>query len=904
MASVWGHWYPSWGDKTEYGSSRREMGAAERRRWSSFIRQDLIDQAVEQLSDSRSNGLVLIGPRGVGKTTLARSVEARLAGTTHFVKVFGLGTETAIPYGIWGVQLARLDGESLQTPNAIIQGISRVVQADAAGRAVVVVLDDLKIIDTASMGVLMHLVFSGIAKVLVLARTSHELPEDLMWLLKDGLLSELSLRTFTLAEVQELITKALGGTVAASAVAALFEASGGNPLVLHTLIHEEINRGHLVHHHGTWVLNKERSTAPSSLLAELVQDRLGRESARVRHGVEMMALVQRVPLSLALDVLGEETVSEMEERNYLAISPKSGRYTSLAEPYLAETVRGMLGKQDKARLYADLTDAVSLEARDFSQQELLVFAAWASDAGIPLKPEVAVSVAKTALLYSDPYLAIKFADAVSAGTAYSVYAAIERSAAYSLLADYPRALTEILETKELADQCLNIADHSAWVGELCRALLWVDGGPAQIPALLSEESAALLDPDHDPAHVEQARRNLNLAMWEYQVHSGQFSETAAALEAGYREMVDADYSLFCASLLVLVWAATGRELDAVDLAREISPQFQGLSRFIRQPDLHVQGMVLALVWSGQWREGAEIMTQMLASMGGRSEYIGGLIELGLGIAYVCGGKSREAVDILTAAVAQLEIRDTYHCTQLAYATLAYALAQLENDGEAAKYLALADSLSPTTAWLNLSMTQFFALMSQGWMGDPGATETLAALAQEDLAAGRFTLASLKLFGASLSSREKDLVLLESTAAREQGPMAELTVLLAQAILAKDAEKALTAASAAHELDLAAVEMRCALLALGLARSGGYTRQAKEAEARIDRLTPGSAAPALVPATEGAKLTQRELQVAKLAGRGLANRAIAERMGVSIRTVEGHLYQVFSKLGLNSRNELF
>ncbi len=176
-------------------------------------------------------------------------------------------------------------------------------------------------------------------------------------------------------------------------------------------------------------------------------------------------------------------------------------------------------------------------------------------------------------------------------------------------------------------------------------------------------------------------------------------------------------------------------------------------------------------------------------------------------------------------------------------------------------------------------------------------------AQEDLAAGRSTVAALSLFGASGSPRENDLALLASAAALGQGPMAELSRLLAHALLDQDAEQALRAAAVAEVLDLAAVELRCSLLALDLARSAGYGRQVREAELRIDRLAPTSPVRHLMPATQGAKLTQRELQVARLAGRGMANRAIAERMGVSLRTVEGHLYQVFSKRGLSSRTEL-
>lgn len=51
-----------------------------------------------------------------------------------------------------------------------------------------------------------------------------------------------------------------------------------------------------------------------------------------------------------------------------------------------------------------------------------------------------------------------------------------------------------------------------------------------------------------------------------------------------------------------------------------------------------------------------------------------------------------------------------------------------------------------------------------------------------------------------------------------------------------------------------------------------------------------------------KLTDREMEILRLAGRGLRNKEIAERLHLSQRTVEGHLSHVFTKLNLGSRTE--
>ena len=51
------------------------------------------------------------------------------------------------------------------------------------------------------------------------------------------------------------------------------------------------------------------------------------------------------------------------------------------------------------------------------------------------------------------------------------------------------------------------------------------------------------------------------------------------------------------------------------------------------------------------------------------------------------------------------------------------------------------------------------------------------------------------------------------------------------------------------------------------------------------------------------LTAQEAQIAQLAREGLTNPEIAARMFISPRTVEWHLGNIFTKLGISSRKDL-
>jgi DNA-binding NarL/FixJ family response regulator len=72
---------------------------------------------------------------------------------------------------------------------------------------------------------------------------------------------------------------------------------------------------------------------------------------------------------------------------------------------------------------------------------------------------------------------------------------------------------------------------------------------------------------------------------------------------------------------------------------------------------------------------------------------------------------------------------------------------------------------------------------------------------------------------------------------------------------------------------------------------------------LGELVSGRAKPVKAKATRIATLTERERDVIALIGKGLKNKQIGERLGITETTVRHHLTSIFDKLGVDSRLEL-
>ncbi|MFJ4226702.1 LuxR C-terminal-related transcriptional regulator [Paenarthrobacter nicotinovorans] len=883
-------------------------GPNDRQTWSLLARSHDLSKAVKYLDSPESYGVILTGERGIGKSGLARAVVSSLGPKVHSLQLRNTVANGQTPYGCLGFLLARLPSEAVGSPTGILHAVTSLIRSEAAGRETVFILDNAGGMDPMSTGVLLNLMATGTAKVVATVQRASDLPADFHRMVLDGELGEVHLNTLSEEQTKQVLGSVLGHYVSTTLAGSLHAAVGGNPMLLHALLEEQRHRGNLVLNDSVWTLRDRITLEGATVVEDFVRSRLAREPQASRTVVEVLACAQRARLVDLAAIFGTQVLVEMEESGLLTVEREAEHWVCLRDPYVGEVVRSWLSTRRMKELRVMLHGSEEPEPSGLAPQDLLSYAAWmhaCEDEPQP-SPALALAAGVAALDDYDPNFAIQCTVSLSPGDAEWVRGQRLKAAAYLML-DLPlhaaQALDEISEAHIAGLDPLEFAEVTA---AQCQAMTWIDGRSAMVPGVLSEASERLetMAPGYPSATMTKARNRLQLCNYEYKTFMGEYASMVEDLEKELAKDIAEDREHWLRSSFFLIEARCilGREMEAQQLARSVSRHLADSDRPAQLEEAFARHAFLVLLLSGQWRKCIELMRRT-PSRPSRLQYRGALTELGVGLAYAYAGKPASAVEPLRSAVAQLELRPAMNMNKVAYAATAFAYAQLGNFVEAGRYLDLYRTCRGAGMYFSESVAVFCAEMAGRWMGDPDVKERLLERVHDDIDEQRFTTAGICLFGATVEGTDEEYRLLEDIAGRRQGPLAKISGDLARGSLNKSSRSLLEAADAAASLDLLVVEARCVAMALDFARDAGETTTARTAQLRLERLEHSVSALPIQPRSDAPVLTERERQIAKLAGKGVSNREIAMDIGVSVRTVEGHLYQVFTKLGVSSRGEL-
>ncbi len=856
-------------------------------RWPFAGREAELRFAGEALADGAAGGIVIAGPAGVGKTRLADEI-ARLAAGGGCAVTWARATRSAasIPLGAFAALLPAADLAGVELLTRARQALAE----RAAGRRLVLCVDDGQLLDAASAALVHQLVAAGEAFATVTVRRGEPLPDALRALWKDELCVLLELGPLTRAEVGRLLAAGLAGPVDGRSAAMLWELTRGNALYLRELARHGVDRGLLSEDGGVW--RWRGKVEAGTRLTELVDLRIDGIGPDARRALELLAIGG--PLEQALVA---PAASEALERSELVERRTDGRrrLVDVNHPLHREAVRAQLTPTRADAIHAQLADAVEAYGARRGG-DLLRIAVWRLESGATGDGALHTRAAEQALAANDATLAERLARAaVQAGAGFPAELALGRA-----LAAAGRGLEADRLLAGLAARAGDDRERVAVALACARNLFWALDRAEDADAVLRDAAERVSD---------RALRQ-ELTAQRVRLTAGQ-GRPQAALEAAGPLLHDGSLDERTRTTVVLgaveALLSSGRTGEAVALTGTWLPVARRRRDELPHAEPVLLGMrAIALRLAGLLLEATtESESAYEALLARRSAPSTAVEANSLGLIWLARGRVRTALRFCRESAALLRDGDAVGMLAFALAGIAQAAAQA-GEADAAREAVAEMERTPLGH-------RGFAVeleLARAWSAAAGGEPSRArALAREAAALARargqhaYAVRALhELCRLGEPAREE----LAELADRVDGPFAATAASHAAALLAGDGAALLAVAERFAEQGALLVAVEAADAAAAAHRDAGRQASATAAAARAGLwLTDceGARPPTMLATPEAADLTPREREVALLAAAGSTSREIAERLVVSVRTVDNHLQSAYRKLGVTRRQDL-
>ena len=840
----------------------------------------------EALAEDEAGGVVVVGPPGVGKTRLAHEAAAHADASGCTVEwVRATRSAASIPLGAFAPLLPAVD-----FPKGVeLLARARAALAARAGkRRLVLCVDDAQLLDDASAALVHQLAAAAEAFVVVTVR-SGAAPDALRALWKDELCARLELGALARAEADALLAAGLGGPVDGATAEAVWSLSRGNALFLRELVRHGLDRGLLAEDGGLWRWRGPVEGGPR--LRELMDLRIDGLDAGARELLEVVAVGGPLEVALLPGTLEDLERAELVER----VADGRRRFVDVAHPLHGEAVRARLTPTRLDAIRAQLADAVEATGARRSG-DLLRVATWRLEAGATGDGAQFARAAERALAARDPALAERLAGA-----------ALQAGAGFAAALAHGRALAAVGRGAEAEAELAGIAadtDDAVAAVALARArnLFWGLDRADDADAVLRDAANAVAD----------AGLRSELVAQRVRLDAGRGRPQEAL--AGAQPLLDDDAVPERARVTAALGAvealfSSGRSEAAVALADRWLPVAERRRDELPHGEPVLLGMrSVALRLSGRLTEATTQSEHAYALLLARRSAPGIAVEANsLGLIWLARGRVMTALRLCRESAALLRDADPVGMLAFALAGVGQAAAQAGH-AEAARDAVVELERTPLghEAWApELDLARAWSAAAGGSLAKARALAGAAAEGARSRGQDAYAVVALHA-QCRLGDPAAAAPALRALAADVDGPYAAAAAGHAEALAAGDAEALLAAAERFAELDALLVAVEAADAAETAYAEAGRQASARAAAARAGlwlARCEGARPPTLLATPEAADLTPREREIALLAAAGTSSREIADRLVLSVRTVDNHLQNAYRKLGVTSRTEL-
>lgn len=876
-------------------------------------RSDDLGSAVEALRGGSHVAVLLLGDHGIGKSRLMEAVAAELRGQVTPVRLHGSPALSHVPYGVLAPFIVDLPVEDATSQLAVLRIFWSYLEGQrrATQKPLLLIVDDAHDLDEATAGVLVELAAAGWAKLLVGAATRPGLPEPLLQLWFEGIAERHDLRPLTRDQTTEILAERLGPQVLPNVAEVLWEASGGNPLLLGCLVDDAKSDGTLLQRNGVWLLARPLNSH-GERLTDVVRRQLLRCSAEERKALNLVALAEPVSRSLIEALVDEATVAGLIEQEIVRVLDGPEPELRLWHAVYGDTLRNLVSPARSLQLRQSLLRLMDREPA--SAEGLLRHVSWSMECGVEVEDRQLLRAAilasrlfedelarKAASQVKDPELQIA-ARSVIARTYYNTS---NHAAARDILAaDFGqgRTVASLLTGSLLWAAVLSALGHSpADIMQRAEALLRAG---ERLAADNPADAEGILAATRD--RVRTIRTMVLALAGDADAAGAAGSEAAGQSEGGLpASNLERAFRLALETEQLLVQGKPDSAYAAATAALAAAGAEHDELYFLS--DFLVVRAVTAVIHGGDWGAAQTLLGGFVAGSGPSLISFGGGVHTAAGIVLLYQGRAAEAKRTLRAALEALRLADPQQLFSLTAAMAFAAAAEAGAKEKAAAFLADYESARPPVSrYLRTLSAMAVAYGKARLGGSRRAAEELQRLGRPD--GGRNTA------GLEFDALAFRLALGDTGAAerlRELKPLLEgrraaAVCGYAAAIGTEQPGELMDAAKACEEAEL----WGFAALAYGSAAAayhdaGDTLRERMAASQRQRCQDRADSAPGQEPGADDALglLTRRERDIVALAVRGLSDRQIAAELQVSVRTVEGHLYRSYAKLNIKGREEL-